>query len=85
MPSECTAVKTSDERKQILAKKKLCFNCAGARHQASKCQSKRGCAICGRRQAIQYQFKKPADTMMLFLETGSIFSDAVAMVDGVKL
>ena len=35
MPSECTAVKTLGERKQILAKKKLCFNCAGARHQAS--------------------------------------------------
>ena len=45
----CTKVTTTAERKQILAKKKLCFNCAIGTHRAVKCQSKLSCQKCQER------------------------------------
>ena len=38
-----------DERKGILAKKKLCFNCTGPKHQANECRSTTGCQKCNQR------------------------------------
>ena len=35
-----------NERKKILATKRLCFNCTGARHRASECRSTSGCQRC---------------------------------------
>ena len=42
-------VTTVSDRKQILAKKHLCFNCAPGSHQAAKCQSRNSCQRCGKR------------------------------------
>ena len=47
--SECTKVTTISERRQILAKHRLCFNCTGGKHRAAECPSKKGCQQCDRR------------------------------------
>ena len=41
--TECHNVADKAERKQTLAKKKLCFNCALGTHRASECPSKTSC------------------------------------------
>ena len=46
---ECQRVTSVDERKRILATKKLCFNCTGAKHHASECNSKISCRHCSRK------------------------------------
>ena len=46
---ECSVVSSSNERKRFLAEKKLCFNCTGEQHRASRCQSNRSCMKCGQR------------------------------------
>ncbi len=47
--TSCSKVKTREERKKILARKGLCFNCTGAQHRANDCKSKLGCQKCQRR------------------------------------
>ena len=47
--TSCGNVTTTDQRRNILSNKKLCFNCCGKSHQASKCRSTRNCAICNGR------------------------------------
>ena len=47
--NDCQKVTTVADRKQILANKHLCFNCALGSHQAAKCQSKNSCQKCGKR------------------------------------
>ena len=44
--SECMKVITITDRKEIIKKQKLCYNCCKFEHQASKCPSK-GCRKCG--------------------------------------
>ena len=46
---ECTRVVSVDERKGILVKKKLCFNCTGPKHRANECRSTTGCQKCNQR------------------------------------
>ena len=45
----CTKVVKREERKKILAQKKLCFNCAGSQHRAAECKSKMACQRCKKR------------------------------------
>ncbi|XP_028414337.1 uncharacterized protein LOC114537496 [Dendronephthya gigantea] len=45
----CTKVTSANERRQILAKRHLCFNCTGASHRASDCPSKSKCFNCEKR------------------------------------
>ena len=47
--NECTKVETVSERRQILAKHRLCFNCTGGNHRAAECPSKNSCQQCDRR------------------------------------
>ena len=47
--SECQNISTVDKRKQFLAKKKLCFNCAAPNHCAAECFSKKTCLHCNKR------------------------------------
>ena len=44
--SECELVSETPERRLILSKKKLCFNCTGPKHRASDCRSNKTCANC---------------------------------------
>ena len=45
-PALCDTVPSVEERKKILATKKLCFNCTGSKHQARNCRSKTLCNKC---------------------------------------
>ena len=45
----CTKVTEINQRREILAKKKLCFNCASGNHRAANCPSKRVCQNCEKR------------------------------------
>ncbi len=47
--NECTKVKTVSERRQILAKHRLYFNCTGGNHRAAECPSKGCYQKCDRR------------------------------------
>ena len=47
-PSECGKVTSPTGRKDILASKKLCFNCTGP-HKSSECKSTATCQHCGKR------------------------------------
>ena len=47
--SACLVVQAPEERKSMLAKKKLCFNCTGATHLAANCRSTATCQHCARR------------------------------------
>ena len=49
MPSECHAVRSIEKRKDILASKKLCFNCTGPYHRSSDCKSTATCHHCDKR------------------------------------
>ena len=44
--SECELVNETPERRLILSKKKLCFNCTGPKHRASDCCSNKTSANC---------------------------------------
>ena len=46
---DCTKVVDIKERKQALAKHRLCFNCTGDGHHAASCTSKLTCQNCQRR------------------------------------
>ena len=46
---DCHRVTSFDERKKILATKKLCFNCTGPKHRAIECNSKISCRHCAKK------------------------------------
>ena len=45
----CDTVTNCQDRRKLLAEKKLCFNCTGGSHRAAECGSKLGCQKCKRR------------------------------------
>ena len=47
-PVICTKLKTSEDRTELVKKKRLCFNCLG-KHQVSKCSSSKRCLKCNRK------------------------------------
>ncbi|XP_028413930.1 uncharacterized protein LOC114536783 [Dendronephthya gigantea] len=59
----CTNVVNPSDRKQILARKGLCFNCATKFHRASDCASKTSCGHCNKRHhsSICEQYKHERD------------------------
>ena len=65
--TECEKITNVVERKQVLAKKGLCFNCATRVHRASECKSKTSCQHCNRRHhssicdAVCEQLPKPEE------------------------
>ena len=46
---QCEKITDSSERKRILARKGLCFNCATKQHRAAECTSKSACGNCHQR------------------------------------
>ena len=44
--SECELISGTPERRLILSKKKLCFNCTGSKHRVPDCRSNKTCANC---------------------------------------
>ena len=49
----CTKVSRVADRREILKNSKLCYNCTGKEHTATKCRS-RNCTKCGQRH-LTYQ------------------------------
>ena len=47
--SDCVNVISMEERKKILASKKLYFNCTGSQHRAADCKSTATCKCCQKR------------------------------------
>ena len=43
---DCPTVTDVNQRKKLLAEKKLCFNCTGAKHRAAECKSVHKCSKC---------------------------------------
>ncbi len=43
---ECSSVTKPGERRQVLQRKHLCFNCTGSGHRASECKSRSKCRVC---------------------------------------
>lgn len=43
---DCPTVTSVDQRKKLLAEKKLCFNCTGTKHRAADCKSVHKCSKC---------------------------------------
>ena len=85
--SSCTKVTDVNARREILAKKKLCFNCASGNHRAASCPSKRTCQNCNKRHhtSICDSTPKP-DLMKMTTKSGSecVFPAVVVKVNGVK-
>ena len=48
-PSECQKITGIDERKQLLVRNNMCFNCAMPNHRAVECFSKATCQYCHKR------------------------------------
>ncbi len=85
---ECTKVTAMADRKQILAKKKLYFNCALGSHRASKCQSKTSYQRCNKRHHISICDKAQTDdTKKVVLTPNSVgegvFPVVLLKVDGI--
>ena len=58
---ECEVVTSVNERRGILAKKKLCFNCAAGQHRANACFSKSTCRKCNKRHHTSIRDAKDRD------------------------
>ena len=86
-PSSCTKVTDVNARREILARKRLCFNCASGNHRAANCPSKRACQNCNKRHHTSICDSKPkSDLMKMTTKNGSecVFPVVVVKVNGVK-
>ena len=77
-----------DERKNILAKKKLCFNCTGPKHRAIDCNSKDSCHHCAKKHhtSICYhqQAREPGMTALQMGNSAVIHPVEIVKVAGYK-
>jgi hypothetical protein len=88
--NECTKVTLTSARKQILSKKRLCFNCAAGNHKASDCPSKTSCRKCDKRHHTSICDKPDGETpasniaMTTYHKSEAIFPVVVVEVNGIK-
>ena len=78
---ECKVVTSVKERREILAKKKLCFNCVAGQHCAKACLSKSTCRKCNKRED-----KSKAERKVLTASgstTEGIFPVVIVKVNGI--
>ena len=87
--TECEKITNVVERKQVLAKKGLCFNCATRVHRASECKSKTSCQHCNRRHhssicdAVCEQLPKPEENSGNDEKTKRLLTDGGRDCDGI--
>ena len=88
--TECQKITDMGDRKQILAKKKLCFNCATGAHRASECPSKTSCQRCHKRHHTsicnQTSEENDAERNTVMAASGSgegVFPVLTVKVDGI--
>ena len=81
-------MKTADERKAILAKKKLCFNCTASAHRASECKSTGTCKNCGKRHhtSICSETEKPKPALSAHRDEDQqvIYPTVLVEIDGIQ-
>ena len=83
--NDCPRATTLDERKKLLAQKKLCFNCTGSRHRAAECKSSSTCQNCKLKHHTSIRNKQN-----LYLtatennEGGLVYHVVLVKVEGVK-
>ncbi len=85
----CDKIVNVAERKQILKKKRLCFNCAIGSHRAAECSSKSACRHCGRRHHSSIcdspkKEEKKEDALTTNHSPEGVFPVLVIKVNGVK-
>ncbi len=83
---QCEKVVETSERKKILARKGLCFNCAMKPHRAADCPSKSSCQHWSRRHHSSICDKRPGNQQKLMTDGASddgIFPVVVVKVNGV--
>ena len=84
---DCTKVISVEDRKKILARKGLCFNCTGPQHQAANCKSRSTCRKCNRKHhtsvcsehTSEISDKNPKKGRLL-----SVYPVVVVVVEGKK-
>ena len=74
------------ERKEVLRKKKRCFNSTGGYHHAAECRVRTGCLNCGANHHSSICNKKSAEQQALLTtnEQGIVYPVVVVKVNGVK-
>ncbi len=90
--TECTKVASPAERREILKRKRLCYNCTSSAHRVSECQSWSKCKQCDRRHHTSIceqkgmENKEKGKTLLISTEqnTEGIFPVVQIKVDGVK-
>ena len=83
--SECQKISTLDERKQFLARKKLCFNCATPNHHAGECFSRATCQHCRKRHHTSICDRDQTDSGRKTLMTASENNEGILPVVTVKV
>lgn len=83
--SDCQKITTVDERKQFLARRKLCFNCATSNHRAAECFSKKTCLHCHKRHHTSICDSGQIDSGRQTLMTASENNEGILPVVTVKI
>ena len=82
---DCPTVTDVDQRKKMLAEKKLCFNCTGIKHCAADCKSVHKCAKCNMKHHSSICTKKDPLLTANGLNDGSLMYPVMAVnVEGIK-
>ncbi|XP_028408717.1 uncharacterized protein LOC114531281 [Dendronephthya gigantea] len=87
--TQCDKITDTSERKKILTKKGLCFNCATRKHRAAECSSKTSCQHCKQRHhsSICQQPRQSSGNKEKLMTDGAtgegIFPVVVVKVNGV--
>ena len=68
---QCEKIVETSERKKILARKGLCFNCVVKPHRAADCPRKSSCQHCLKRHHSSICDKRPADGKTLMTDGAS--------------
>jgi hypothetical protein len=85
--NECDKVTDVSTRKQILAEKRLCFNCATGNHRATLCPSKITCQKCKRKYHTSICNMPNEDQTLLTMgktNKEGIFPVVLVKVNGIK-
>ena len=85
----CTKVTSTSERRQILAKRHLCFNCTGASHRAADCPSKSKCLNCEKRHHTSIcddqKVEKPKKLLSASVTGEGLFPVVLVKVNGITV
>ena len=84
---DCGSVTKPGERRQILQRKRLCFNCTGSGQRASQCKSRSKCRVCDGKHHSSICEKPPKENLMTTNQGNEqhvVYPVVVVDVHGVK-